>query len=99
MTCTRLCGRQLPAEVDVLFLDTSHEYEHTLAELRAYMPRVANGGIALFHDTNLQGWGGNPPREDHPEVRQALDAWCAETGLSWENMPGVYGLGVVKVPA
>ena len=31
-----------------------------------------------------------------PEVRQALDAWCAETGLSWENLPGVYGLGVIR---
>ncbi len=87
---------RFPGEVDVFFLDTSHEYEHTLAELRAYMPRVAEGGVALFHDTNLTGWGGNPPVKDQPEVRQALDAWCAETGLSWENLPGEYGLGVIR---
>lgn len=87
---------RLPAEVDVLFIDTSHEYEHTLAELRMHMPRVAPGGVALFHDTNLYGWGGNPPRDDYPEVRQALDAWCAETGTAWENRPGVYGLGVLR---
>src|SRR5690348_17788993 len=43
---------------DVFFLDTSHEYDHTLAELRAYMPRVAPGGVALFHDTNIIGWPG-----------------------------------------
>ena len=99
---------QFPAEVDVFFLDTSHEYEHTLAELRAYMPRVAPGGVALFHDTNLFGWadglpaaiwaGGAPPAgENYPEVRRALDEYCAETGLSWENRPGVYGLGVIRV--
>jgi len=87
----------LPAQADVLFIDTSHEYEHTVAELRAYMPRVAPGGIALFHDTNLSGWGGSPPREGDPEVAQALDAWCAETGLSWENLPGEYGLGVIRL--
>ena len=52
---------QFPAEVDVFFLDTSHEYEHTLAELRAYMPRVAPGGVALFHDTNLCGWADGLP--------------------------------------
>ena len=87
---------RFPAEVDVFFLDTSHEYEHTLAELRVYMPRVAPGGVALFHDTNLCGWGGNPPEEGYPEVRQALDAYCAETALTWENLPGVYGLGVIR---
>jgi cephalosporin hydroxylase len=87
---------RFPAEVDIFFLDTSHEYEHTLAELRSYMPRVSRGGVALFHDTNLLGWGGNPPRKDYPEVRQALDAYCAETGLSWENRRGTYGMGVIR---
>ena len=86
----------LPLEVDVLFIDSSHEYDHTLAELRAYMPRVVPGGVALFHDTNLQGWGGNPPKKDYPEVRQALDTYCAETGLTWENLPGKYGLGMIR---
>jgi predicted O-methyltransferase YrrM len=86
----------LPAEVDVFFLDTSHEYEHTLAELRAYMPRLAPGGIALFHDTNLMGWPGYQWDRDRPPVWQALDEWCAETGRSWENMPGEYGLGVIR---
>ena len=96
-----------PPQVDVFFLDTSHEYEHTLAELRAYMPRVAPGGVALFHDTNLYGWtgglpagiwaGGTPAGENYPEVRQALDEYCAETGLSWENLPGTYGLGVIRL--
>jgi len=98
---------RFPAEVDVFFLDTSHEHEHTLAELRAYMPRVAPGGVALFHDTNLYGWtgglpagiwaGGTPAGENYPEVRQALDEYCAETGLSWENLPGTYGLGVIRL--
>ena len=86
----------LPAEVDVFFLDTSHEYEHTLAELRAYMPRVAPGGIALFHDTNIIDWPGYGWTGDVPPVQQALNEWCEEAGLSWENLPGVYGLGVIQ---
>ena len=87
---------KLPAQADVFFLDTSHEYEHTLAELRAYMPRVAPGGIALFHDTNLPGWPGYHWDRDIPPVRAALDDWCAETGLSWANLPGEYGLGIIR---
>ena len=99
---------RFPAEVDVFFLDTSHEYEHTLAELRAYMPRVAPGGVALFHDTNLCGWADGLPsgiwRKDtvegfpgYPEVRQALDEYCEETGLPGRTSPGKYGLGVIRV--
>ena len=88
---------QLPAEVDVLFIDTSHEYEHTLAELHAYIPRVAPGGVALFHDTNLFAWPGYQPPGKFPPVWQALDDYCRETGLTWENRPGSYGLGVIQV--
>lgn len=87
----------LPGQVDVWFLDTSHEYEHTLAELRAYMPRVTPGGVALFHDTRLYNWPGYDWRGDVPPVRQALDEFCAEAGLSWEELPGRYGLGVIRL--
>lgn len=85
----------LPAEVDVLFIDTSHEYDATMAELAAYMPRVAPGGTALFHDTNLLKWPGYEPPTELPPVRQALDDYCKETGLSWRDIPGKYGLGVI----
>ena len=87
---------QLPDQVDVWFLDTSHEYRHTLDELRAYMPRVAPGGIALFHDTHLMGWPGYDWGLDVSPVWAALDEYCAETGHRWENMPGKYGLGIIR---
>src|SRR5258708_4914234 len=49
--------RGLPALADVIFVDTSHEYEHTKAELAAWLPRLAPDGVVLFHDTNMgQGW-------------------------------------------
>lgn len=83
----------LPAQADILFIDSSHEYEHTLDECRAYMPRVTPGGVALFHDTRLM-----MHREDtEPPVKRALDDWCRETGMSWEEIPGDYGLGVIRL--
>ena len=87
---------KLPRKVDVLFIDTSHEYEHTLAELRAYMPRVAPGGVALFHDTHVMGWPGYQWDRDVSPVWAALDDYCAEAGLRWEDMPGKYGLGIIR---
>jgi predicted O-methyltransferase YrrM len=87
---------KLPPQMDILFIDTSHEYEHTLTELRAYMPRLAPGGVALFHDTNIIGWPGYQWDRDIPPVRAALDDWCAQTGASWEEIPGEYGMGVIR---
>ena len=87
----------LPEKIDILFIDTSHEYEHTLAELRTYIPRLTPDGIALLHDTKVivEHWLPGAPRRDVPPVRQAIDAYCSETGLTWEDLDGRYGLGVI----
>jgi predicted O-methyltransferase YrrM len=85
----------MPDEIDVLFIDTSHHYEHTMTELRTYVPRVKPGGTVLMHDTELDqpaGYVGAP----FP-VARALDDYCAEAGLSWTNNPGCYGLGVIQL--
>jgi predicted O-methyltransferase YrrM len=87
-----------PAVVDVLFIDTSHYYEQTLAELRAYVPRVRSGGVVLLHDTKGEATCFGP---GWPEVAQALNSWSAETGISWRDVPGSAdspGLGVIGVP-
>lgn len=89
-----------PDNVDVLFIDTSHYYEHTLAELRAYVPRVRPGGTVFIHDTKAEGTRFYPP--GWPEVSQALNAWSTETGIPWHEIPGgpdSPGLGVIEVPA
>ncbi len=87
---------------DVLFVDTSHEFLHTLAELRKFVPLVRAGGVALFHDTEF-GW--EPQRYPRPgavwhPVAAALDAYCYEhrPDMRWENHPGSYGLGVIERP-
>jgi hypothetical protein len=84
----------LPAQCDVLFIDTAHTYEHTLAELCAYAPRATR--LVLLHDTQ---WvpGGIDGGTPAGEVARALDGYCVEAGLSWENRPGSYGLGVIRV--
>ena len=79
-----------PKLCDVLFIDTSHEYEHTLAELRKFVPAVLPGGVVLCHDT--LNWPGDG-------VARALDTYCAEEGLEWEEIGhGRYGLGRITIP-
>jgi predicted O-methyltransferase YrrM len=86
-----------PDGVDLLLLDTSHAYDHTLAELRAYVPRVRPGGVVCCHDTELEAPELVGPQPPYP-VAKALDAYCAEAGLSWSNRPGSYGMGVIEIP-
>lgn len=39
-------------EIDVLFLDTSHIYEHTVQELEHWVPMLSSKGCLILHDTN-----------------------------------------------
>jgi cephalosporin hydroxylase len=43
----------LPQEVDFLFVDTSHLYNHTRAEIHTWFPHLAPQAKAVFHDTNV----------------------------------------------
>jgi len=89
---------RLPQEVDVLFIDTSHEYGHTVKEIETFLPRVAAGGVALFHDTRWlpcrteAEWDGSPA-----PVGRAIDEYCARTGRKWTEIPDNYGLGIIRL--
>jgi predicted O-methyltransferase YrrM len=80
---------QVPGQVDIVFNDAGHMYEKTLEEIRAYMPLLAPGGTALFHDTRL-GW-------DNHGVKRALNVYCAQNSLTWRDLPGQFGLGVITL--
>jgi predicted O-methyltransferase YrrM len=49
------CASQgIAPHIDVLFIDTSHLYEHTVKEIDAYFPFLSACAVVLFHDTNLK---------------------------------------------
>ncbi|MCK5686522.1 class I SAM-dependent methyltransferase [bacterium] len=45
---------KLKEKIDLLFIDTSHEYEHTKLEIKHWFPFLADNAKVIFHDTNLQ---------------------------------------------
>lgn len=81
---------------DIVFIDTSHDYVQTLRELNLYRWVVRPGGRIVLHDTELP----------HPEgvigpafpVKKAIDEFCRENGLEWENHTECWGLGIVQIP-
>jgi predicted O-methyltransferase YrrM len=66
---------QSPA-IDVLFIDTSHLYEHTVQEIETWQGFVRPGGLMIFHDTNM-GEG---------VFRRRDNSIC---NLGWNNHRGV----------
>ena len=40
-------------EVDFIYLDTSHAYEDTIEEINAWLPHLKEGGLFVFHDTEI----------------------------------------------
>ena len=39
-------------EIDFLFIDSSHTYQHTKAEIKAWFPFVKRDSVIMMHDTN-----------------------------------------------
>jgi predicted O-methyltransferase YrrM len=62
--------------VELLFVDSTHEREPTLAEFRAWRPRLAPGAVVAFHDY------GHP---EFPGVAEAVE----ELGLQGERRGGM----------
>jgi predicted O-methyltransferase YrrM len=89
---------QLPDQVDIVFIDTNHIYEETLVELETYLPRVRDGGRILLHDTALVSTpnAAGRPQPDYP-VRTAMQEFCIDRGLEYENTDICNGLGQVMV--
>jgi len=47
---SRQLYKTLPNDIDLCFLDTSHDYELTKNEYELYLPKMKKGGVMLFDD-------------------------------------------------
>jgi len=67
-------ARGLQETIDFLFIDTSHLYDHTQAEIRLWFPHLGPQAKVAFHDTNLSAFF---HRRD------------GSVDISWDNQRGV----------
>ncbi len=49
--CTK---NNLEPKIDVLFIDTSHEYNHTKKEIAKWFPFLSERSMVFFHDANVK---------------------------------------------
>lgn len=70
-------GAERAGEVDLVFVDSSHEREPTLTEFEAWRPKLAPGAVVAFHD-----WR----HPDYPGVTEAIE----QMGLEGEEHGGLF---------
>lgn len=46
--------KKIKLEIDVLFIDTSHFFKHTLEEINSWFPFLSKKAKVFFHDTRLR---------------------------------------------
>jgi len=82
---------------DIVFIDTSHLYHQTRAELDTYWYKVKPGGVICLHDTELE-WptGANPADGAYP-VKRALMEFVRHHRYQVVNFPDYWGFAIVKV--
>ena len=92
---------QLPATVDIVFVDTNHRYEHTRREIELYAPRVRRGGALVFHDTDVEVFPDDhePGSEPPWPVRRAVDEFVATSPrvTDVEEHHDFHGLTIVRL--
>jgi cephalosporin hydroxylase len=58
---------------ELVLIDSSHAYAHTLAELELWTPRLPLGGLVLLHDASVFATAFDPTSEGG--VRRAIEEW------------------------
>lgn len=76
-----------PDTVDLLFIDTEHQYDVTTAELAAWFPYLRPGSRILLHDP-----------ETFPGVRRAITEFCTARGWPVTFVLPCNGMAVIEVP-
>jgi predicted O-methyltransferase YrrM len=61
------------ASIDFIFIDADHTYEGVMKDIKSYWPKMKSGGLFAGHDYV------------HPPVRQAIDDFTKELGLTYES--------------
>jgi len=69
----QLARNYLDGAPELVFLDSSHEYQQTLDELEAWYPALAPGGLIVLHDTSEFAASFDVTQQGG--VRRALREW------------------------
>jgi predicted O-methyltransferase YrrM len=78
---------QIPDDLDIVLVDSSHLYVHTVREIELYAPKLAPGGCMVFHDVDIERFDHHPDDEPPFPVRKAVEEAAHELGwqVDWAS--------------
>jgi predicted O-methyltransferase YrrM len=89
----RAARETLGAQPQLILLDSSHQYSHTLSELDEWVPQLPVGGLLLLHDTSVFAERWDPTGDGG--VHRALVEWLpSHPEVAAINLNGFVGAGV-----
>lgn len=95
---TAVAGEYLQGQPQLVFVDSSHEYASTLAELESWYPQLAPGGLMILHDTSE--FAATFDSTHQGGVQRALREWRGlhpgiETFSLNHDVPAIESVGLV----
>jgi predicted O-methyltransferase YrrM len=80
-----------PESCDLVFLDSSHQYQKTLDEVVGINRILAPNGVVCLHDTY-------PPNAEYATPGRCVDVWKAVAQLPWEHvtLAAEYGVTICR---
>jgi predicted O-methyltransferase YrrM len=70
----------------LVFIDSSHQYKHTLDELDLWYPYVVPGGLIALHDTSV--FAKKFDASNCGGVYKAVEEWCVRNNVQKLNING-----------
>jgi predicted O-methyltransferase YrrM len=92
--CDQAVIDQVPGDLDVLFIDSSHHFVQTQREIQLWVPKVGEGGCAVFHDVDVERFDHHDDDEPPFPVRKAVEEAAHEGNWQVDWMTGSHGLAV-----
>lgn len=92
--CDPAVVAQIPDDLDIVFVDSSHLHQHTVREIEIYAPKLAPGGAMLFHDVDVEVFEHHPEGEPPFPVRKAVEQAAFERDWDVDWFTGSHGLAV-----
>lgn len=76
-------------QLDILFLDSDHHYQHVLTELDCFGKWVRKNGLIILHDTHHSEFG--------TQITQAMTEYASGKSYPIKDYPFGHGLGIIEV--
>lgn len=78
------CKQHMNGEPQIIVIDSSHQYKHTLQELELWYSYLAVNGLIFLHDTSTKAIDYDSTKEGG--VQRALNEWSDKNKINYINI-------------